>query len=78
MGEKWSLLVLREAFCGLRRFDDFARALGCGRAVLTVRLQKLAEEGVLRREPYRDPGERTRFEYRLTEKGESCSRHCSP
>ncbi|MGO9560467.1 MAG: winged helix-turn-helix transcriptional regulator, partial [Acidimicrobiales bacterium] len=69
VGEKWTLLVLREAFYGVRRFDDFARAVGCGRAVLTLRLHTLVEEGLMRREPYRSPGERTRYEYRLTDKG---------
>jgi DNA-binding HxlR family transcriptional regulator len=69
VGEKWTLLVLREAFFGLRRFDDFARVLGCGRAVLTARLSRLVEEGLLEREPYQEPGSRTRHEYRLTTKG---------
>ena len=69
VGEKWSLLVLREAFYGRRRFDEFARALGCGRAILTARLNRLVEEGLLARRPYQEPGERTRHEYRLTGKG---------
>ena len=61
VGEKWSLLVLREAFLGVRRFADFQRVLGAPRAVLTDRL--------LRRVPYQAPGERQRHEYRLTQKG---------
>ena len=65
VGEKWTLLVLREAFYGLRRFEDFARALGCGRAVLTARLNRLADEGLLTRRPYQDPGARTRHEILL-------------
>jgi DNA-binding HxlR family transcriptional regulator len=69
VGEKWTLLVLREAFYGIRRFDEIARILGCGRAVLTARLRTLVDEGVLERVPYRPPGERSRFEYRLTQKG---------
>ncbi len=69
VGEKWTLLVLREAFYGLRRFDDFARALGCGRAVLSVRLHTLVEAALLKRVAYQQPGARSRFEYRLTEKG---------
>jgi DNA-binding HxlR family transcriptional regulator len=69
VGEKWTLLVLREAFYGVRRFDDFARALGCGRAILTARLNTLVTEGLLQRTPYREPGARTRDEYRLTRKG---------
>jgi DNA-binding HxlR family transcriptional regulator len=69
VGEKWSLLVLREAFYGVRRFSDFERALGCARNILSARLGTLVGEGILTREPYRDPGSRARYEYRLTEKG---------
>src|ERR1700704_6781283 len=69
VGEKWTLLVLREAFYGVRRFDDFARGVGCARNILSARLNTLVDEGLLRREPYRDPGQRARVEYRLTEKG---------
>lgn len=69
VGEKWSLLVLREAFFGVRRFADFQRILGAPRAVLTDRLATLVAEGILRRVPYRTEGERQRFEYRLTQKG---------
>jgi DNA-binding HxlR family transcriptional regulator len=69
VGEKWSLLVLREAFLGVRRFADFQRNLGAPRAVLTDRLGTLVEQGVLRRVPYQAAGERQRHEYRLTQKG---------
>jgi DNA-binding HxlR family transcriptional regulator len=69
VGEKWSLLVLREAFYGVRRFADLQRALGAPRAVLTDRLATLVEEGLLRRVPYQAEGERQRHEYRLTQKG---------
>jgi DNA-binding HxlR family transcriptional regulator len=69
VGEKWSLLVLREAFLGVRRFDDFRRNLGAPRAVLTDRLATLVEQGVLTRVPYQAEGERQRHEYRLTPKG---------
>jgi DNA-binding HxlR family transcriptional regulator len=69
VGEKWSLLVLREAFLGVRRFADFQRILGAPRAVLTDRLATLVEEGILRRVPYQAEGERQRHEYRLTPKG---------
>jgi DNA-binding HxlR family transcriptional regulator len=69
VGEKWSLLVLREAFLGVRRFADFQRVLGAPRAVLTDRLNTLVEQGVLRRVPYQAEGERQRHEYRLTQKG---------
>ena len=69
LGEKWTLLILREAFYGLRRFDDFARALGCGRGVLSARLRRLTEAEVLERKDYREPNQRARAEYRLTDKG---------
>ena len=69
VGEKWSLLVLREAFMGVRRFADFQRILGAPRAVLTDRLATLVDEGILRRVPYQAEGERQRHEYRLTQKG---------
>jgi DNA-binding HxlR family transcriptional regulator len=69
VGERWTLLVLREAFYGVRRFDDFIRMLGCPRDALSARLNTLVDEGILRREPYREPGRRVRDEYRLTEKG---------
>ena len=69
VGEKWSLLVLREAFFGIRRFDDFQRALGCARNLLSERLAKLVDHGVLARVEYKEPGQRRRHEYHLTEKG---------
>ena len=69
VGEKWSLLVLREAFLGVRRFADFQQALGAPKAVLTDRLATLVQEGLLSRQPYREEGARQRHEYRLTDKG---------
>ncbi len=69
IGEKWSLLVLREAFFGVRRFADFQRILGAPKAVLTDRLATLVASGVLARVPYQAEGERQRHEYRLTDKG---------
>ena len=69
LGEKWTMLVLREAFYGLCRFDDFARALVCGRGVLSARLKTLTEAGILERREYKEPDQRTRTEYRLTDKG---------
>jgi len=69
LGEKWTLLVLREAFYGVQRFDDFARALGCGRGVLSYRLKTLVAANVLERRDYSEPGARPRPEYRLTTKG---------
>ncbi len=69
VGEKWSLLILREAFLRTRRFADFQRILGAPRAVLTDRLATLVEHGILDRVPYRAEGERERHEYRLSQKG---------
>lgn len=69
VGEKWMLLVLREAFYGVRRFDDMQRHLGCARNVLAARLATLVENGVMARRPYKEPGSRERFEYHLTERG---------
>jgi DNA-binding HxlR family transcriptional regulator len=67
VGEWWSLLILRDAFLGVRRFDDFQRHLGISRNVLGQRLDRLVAAGVLARVPYstRPP----RAEYRLTDKG---------
>ncbi len=69
LGDRWSFIVLREVFQGIRRFDDLTVRTSIPRAVLTDRLRRLVESGILRREPYRDPGARSRFEYRLTAKG---------
>jgi DNA-binding HxlR family transcriptional regulator len=69
VGERWTLLVLREAFYGVRRFEDFVRTIGCPRDVLSARLKTLVQEDILQRQPYREAGSRTRSEYRLTEKG---------
>jgi DNA-binding HxlR family transcriptional regulator len=67
LGERWTLLVLRESFRRVRRFEDFQRNLGIARNVLTDRLARLVDEGILRRERYQDRP--ARFEYRLTDKG---------
>jgi DNA-binding HxlR family transcriptional regulator len=69
VGEKWTLLVLRDAFNGVRRFDDLHRRIGAPRQVLSQRLGRLVAAGLLRRVPYREPGQRTRYEYRLTAAG---------
>lgn len=69
IGEKWTVLVLREAFNGVRRFDRMRDHLGVSDAVLSARLRTLVEYGVLEATPYREPGSRTRNEYRLTERG---------
>jgi DNA-binding HxlR family transcriptional regulator len=67
VGERWTLLILRDAFLGVRRFDDFQQDLGIARNVLTDRLARLVEEGVLERRAYSEHP--PRYEYRLTDKG---------
>jgi DNA-binding HxlR family transcriptional regulator len=67
LGERWTLLIVRDALLGMRRFEDFQRDLGVSRGVLTTRLQLLCDEGILERRRYQERPER--FEYRLTDKG---------
>ncbi len=69
LGERSTFLVLREAFNGVRRFDDMQRRTGMPRQVLSQRLSRLVAEGLLRKVPYQENGQRRRTEYRLTEKG---------
>jgi DNA-binding HxlR family transcriptional regulator len=71
VGERWTLLIIRDAFLGRRRFDEFQDSLGIARNVLTDRLNRLVEEGILERAAYseRPP----RHEYRLTKKGQDLS-----
>src|SRR6516164_5228428 len=67
VGEWWTLLILRDALRGTRRFDDFQASLGMARSVLTARLRKLTDEGILERHRYSEHP--PRYEYWLTEKG---------
>ena len=69
IGERPTFLVLREAFNGVRRFADMQRRTEMPRQVLSDRLARLVDEGLLRKVPYQDSGQRRRYEYRLTEKG---------
>jgi DNA-binding HxlR family transcriptional regulator len=69
IGDRWSLLLLRDAMNGVHRFDAFHRHVGLSEAVLADRLRKLVAAGILETRPYREPGARTRSEYRLTAKG---------
>ncbi len=64
-----ALLILREAFYGTTRFDDFAERVGISEPVAAARLRELVDDGLLQREPYRLSGQRTRMAYRLTDKG---------
>ena len=67
IGDRWTLLILRECFLRVRRFDEFQERLGIGRPILTDRLQKLVDHFVLTKVAYQQKP--TRFEYRLTPKG---------
>lgn len=69
LGDKWTLLILRDAVNGVRRFQDFQRHVGLTRAVLANRLRKLVLAGIMETRSYRDEGQRTRGEYLLTQKG---------
>jgi len=67
VGERWTLLIVREVMLGVRRFEAMQRDLGIARNVLQTRLTRLTEQGVLERVPYREHP--PRYEYRLTDKG---------
>lgn len=69
LGERSTLIVLREVFNGVRRFDDMQRHSGVNRQVLSTRLTTLVDAGILRRVPYQSEGSRQRHEYRPTQKG---------
>ena len=69
VGEKWSLLLLREAYNGVRRFEELRRHLGISEAVLADRLRTLVAAGILDRRMYQEPGQRTRTEYLVTRAG---------
>ena len=67
LGDRWTMLILRNAFMAMRRFDDFQASLGMPRHILSTRLKKLVEAGVFVKVPYQEAP--VRYEYRLTEKG---------
>jgi DNA-binding HxlR family transcriptional regulator len=67
IGDRWTMLVIRDAFHGVRRFDAFQERLGIARNVLSDRLTRLVDEGILEKRPYQERP--PRFEYRLTSKG---------
>jgi DNA-binding HxlR family transcriptional regulator len=69
VGEWWTLLILRDCFLGVRRFDDFVERLGISRNVLTTRLDTLVDAGILERRAYDEA--RGRYDYVLTDKGRS-------
>ena len=67
IGDRWTMLILREAFLGTRRFDDFQIYLAAAPHIVSARLKKLVEHGLLEKRKYQDRP--ARFEYRLTEQG---------
>jgi DNA-binding HxlR family transcriptional regulator len=67
MGERWSFMILRASFNGVHHFEEFLSELGIARNILSSRLAKLVDHGILKREPC--PEDRRKIEYRLTEKG---------
>ena len=69
LGERWTLVILRSAFMGARRFEDYQSSTGIARNILTDRLKTLVDHDVLARRPYAEHPGRTLYEYRLTEKG---------
>ncbi|AYJ06525.1 winged helix-turn-helix transcriptional regulator [Mycobacterium avium] len=69
VGTKSAMLIMREAYYGTTRFDDFARRVGITKAATSARLAELVELGLLKRRPYREPGQRSRDEYVLTQAG---------
>ena len=71
IGDRWTLLILRSALFGVRRFDDFQTELGIPRTVLSGRLSKLVKNGVMAKQSYKEDGKRARPEYVLTPAGEA-------
>ena len=69
VGNRSAILLMREAFYGTTRFDDFAQRVGLSEPVAAKRLKELVDVGLLDRRPYQEPGQRTRLEYRLTAMG---------
>jgi len=69
LGTKSAMLIMREAYYGTTRFDDFARRVGITKAATSARLSELVDAGLLRKQPYQEPGQRSRDEYVLTAAG---------
>ena len=69
IGEKWTMLLIRDAANGVHRFDDFRRHVGLSEAVLADRLRTLVTNGIFETREYQEPGQRRRREYRLSAKG---------
>lgn len=70
LGDKWGLMIIREAFFGFKRFDDFRENLQISKSVLSTKLRMLLEHEILRKVPYQTDKQRQRYEYALTPKGQ--------
>jgi DNA-binding HxlR family transcriptional regulator len=70
VGRRASLLLLREAFYGAHRFEEFSRRAQLSEKITAMRLRELVDEGLLEKRPYHEPGQRRREAYHLTEKGQ--------
>ncbi len=76
LGTRSAYVMMREAFYGATRFEEFVERTDISEPVVAARLRELTDEGLLEKVPYQEPGQRTRSGYRLTEKGSDCCR-CS-
>ena len=74
LGDKWTLLIIRECFWGVRRFDDFQTNLNISKSVLTKKLNQLIEQELLEKRSYKVEGQRTRYEYTFTQKGKDLTK----
>jgi DNA-binding HxlR family transcriptional regulator len=78
LGDRWTMRVIREAFCGVTRFDDLRTDLGAPRGILSAQLKALVTAGALERTPYREGKARVRHEYRLTPRGQELALPLTP
>lgn len=74
LGDKWTLLIIRECFWGFRRFDDFQNNLNISKSVLTKKLNQLIAQELLEKRSYKEEGQRTRYEYTFTQKGKDLTK----
>lgn len=74
IGDKWTLLILRECFWGYSRFDDFQTNLSISKSVLTTKLNQMIEMELLEKQSYKEAGKRTRYEYGFTQKGKDLTK----
>jgi DNA-binding HxlR family transcriptional regulator len=74
LGDKWTLLIMRECFWGFKRFDDFQTNLNISKSVLTTKLNQMIEMDLLEKQSYKEKGKRTRHEYTFTQKGKDLTK----